>query len=312
MINWNIGDYAVVILRIAFLIYRGIMDFLHTPFSRAVRSVKPNNKSDYKTWPPMNTSVFAFKYSIREVRDMKKIIVLKGSFTIQHLLPCTDGYMMVEAGGEKDFSSFLSKLSKHNVDPGEIRYLFLTHHHEDHAGFTASLQKLSGCRIIAHREAVRFLEKGKHADTGGGVINGRTILLGLYLYLKGVRLNFTPVTFREEDYIVDGDDNEILRNLGVPGKILYTPGHSPDSISLLLDNGLCFCGDAAMGKIKWLGNRYCCIYISDVNEYYRSWEKMIQEGATTIYPAHGSIFPSDKLEQNLDHFKQEKLLFAKK
>lgn len=240
-----------------------------------------------------------------------QLIEISAGFTIHRLIPCTGGYLMVEAGSEKHFPQFLRELESKNIKPKQIRYLFITHHHEDHAGFTASLRKISGCRIIAHKEAARFMKKGKNANTGGGVINGRTIFVGLYLYLKGVRLNFTPVKFGEEDYIVDGDDNEVLRNLGVSGKILHTPGHSPDSISLLLDNGLCFCGDAAMGKINGLGNRYCCIYISDVNEYYRSWEKMIQEGATTIYPAHGSIFPSEKLEQNLDHFKQEKLLFAK-
>ncbi len=243
---------------------------------------------------------------------MIDLIEIRAGFTIHRLIPCTGGYLMVEAGSEKDFPRFLHELEEKNIEPQQILYLFITHHHEDHAGFTASLQKLSGCRIIAHKEAVQFMEKGKHADTGGGVINWKTIFLGLYLYIKGVRLNFTPVKFEKEDYIVNADDNELLRTLGVPGKILYTPGHSPDSISLLLDNGSCFCGDAAMGKIEWLGNRYCCIYISDVNEYYRSWEKMIQEGATTIYPAHGNIFPSEKLELNLDYFKQEKLLFAKK
>lgn len=242
---------------------------------------------------------------------MKKSIALKGSFTIQHLLPCQDGYMLVEAGGEKDFSSFLRELSKHDVEPGEIRYLFLTHHHEDHAGFTASLQKLSGCRIIAHREAVQFLEKGQHADTGGGVINWRCVLLGLYLYIRGVRLSFPPVAFGKEDLIVEGDDDEMLRSLGVQGKILHTPGHSPDSISLLLDDGSCFCGDAAMSAAPWLGTRYCCIYISDMEEYYRSWQKLIVEGARTIYPAHGEPFAPEKLEQNLSYFEQEDLLFAK-
>ncbi len=119
-----------------------------------------------------------------------------------------------------------------------------------------------------------------------------------------------PVVFGKEDLMVK-DDNEILRSMGVKGKILHTPGYSPDSISLLLDDGSCFYGDAAMSAAPWLGTRYCYIYISVMEEYYRSWQKMIIEGASTIYPAHGEPFAPGKLEQNLNYFKQEDLLFAK-
>jgi hypothetical protein len=67
----------------------------------------------------MNWRVFSRlnRTPIWEVKDMENRIALKGSFTIQYLLPCTDGYLLVEAGGEKDFSSFLRELSKHDVDP---------------------------------------------------------------------------------------------------------------------------------------------------------------------------------------------------
>ena len=81
------------------------------------------------------------------------IIAVKGGLTVQYLLPCTGGYLMVEAGDESEFPRFLSKLKKGGVDPRKIRYLFLTHHHGDHAGFTALLRETSDCRIIAHRKA---------------------------------------------------------------------------------------------------------------------------------------------------------------
>lgn len=110
------------------------------------------------------------------------------------------------------------------------------------------------------------LEQGKCVLTGGGIVNWRVVFsgFGFYVLSKGVRMHFPPVKFGEGDFIVENDDDELLRYLGIPGKILCTPGHSPDSISLLLDNGACFCGDVAFNLMPWLGTRYCMPLVSDM------------------------------------------------
>ncbi len=242
---------------------------------------------------------------------MEKFIILKGGLTNQYLLPCPGGYLMVEAGDEKDFARFKGKLKKAGVDPREIRYLFLTHHHGDHAGFAARLREISQCRVIAHRDAAEPLKKGRNARVkGGGLTSRRAMLLaGIMIKLNlGLSLRFPPLELGENDILVQGDDNKLLRDLGVPGKVLHTPGHSPDSISLLLDDGSCFCGDAAMSSLQWLGLRYCCIYMSDVEENYRSWQKLITAGARTFYPAHGRPFKPEALKRNLNRFRQEDLV----
>ncbi len=232
--------------------------------------------------------------------------------TNQHLLSCSGGYLLVEAGSKKKFPRFLRELKDRGIDPGDIRYLFITHHHEDHAGFAALLREVSGCSIIAHQEAVKPLEQGKCVITSGGIVNWRVVFsgFGFYVLSKGVRMLFPPVKLGEGDCLVENDDDELLRSLGVPGKILCTPGHSPDSISLLLDDGSCFCGDAAFNLMPWLGTRYCMPLVSDMERAYRSWRKMIREGAETIYPSHGNPIPKEKLEQNMDHFKQDDLVLT--
>ena len=239
-------------------------------------------------------------------------ISLNVGLTNQHLLPCNGGYLLVEGGSKKKFPQFLRELESRGIDPGEIRYLFITHHHEDHAGFAALLREVSDCRIIVHKEAVQPLEQGKCELTSGGIVNWRVVFsgFGFYALAKGVRMLFPPIELGEADFIVENDDDELLRSLGVPGKILCTPGHSPDSISLLLDDGSCFCGDAAFNLMPWLGTRYLLPLISDMESSYRSWRKMIREGASIIYPSHGNPFPKEKLEQNIDHFKQEDLVLA--
>ncbi len=246
--------------------------------------------------------------------EMTNFIVLGGGLTIQYLVPCEGGYLMVEAGDEVEFPRFLNKLKKAGVGIDEIRYLLLTHHHGDHAGFTAALRERSGCRVIAHREARLPLEKGKNATIPEGGFSNRLIIVFTWAaskLTKSLKPRFTPVKMNQDDYLIEGDDDTLLRSLGVAGKILHTPGHSPDSIALLLDNGACFCGDAAMSFLHRLGLRYCCIYMTDVEEYYRSWRKMIAAGAQIFYPAHGRPFPPQKLQKNLDHLRQEDLVVIK-
>jgi len=51
--------------------------------------------------------------------------------------------------------------------------------------------------------------------------------------------------------------------------------------------------------------------MSDVEEYYASWRKMMREGTRTVYPAHGQPFPAERLEENLDYFSQEDLVGGK-
>lgn len=256
-----------------------------------------------------HTDYVVFLY--REVELlMGDIIKLTKGLTRRYLLPCNEGYLLVEGGSESEFSLFLEELKEQDIDPVEIKYLFLSHHHEDHAGFASSLRELSDCRIIAHKEALETLEAGEHFIPGeGGIVNRRVILYGYYLFLtKKVRLELNPLKIKEDDLPVTGDNNELLRTLGVPGKILATPGHSPDSISLLLDEGSCFCGDLAMSEPAWLGTRKCCIFISDIEKYYTSWQKIIDEGARTIYPAHGQPFSYRELEKNMQAFSEEDLI----
>ncbi len=245
---------------------------------------------------------------------MKKFIMLKGGLTNQYLLPCKGGYLQVEAGDEKDYKKFQGKLKKAGINPKEIHHLFLTHHHGDHAGFAASLRNDSGCRVIAHSEAKQPLAKGRNARVAGGGFTSRRVLLMGFVMSKlklGLSTRFPPLELEDGDILVEKDDDQLLRSLGIPGKILHTPGHSPDSVSILLDDGTCFCGDAAMSSMQWLGLRYCCTYMANMEESYRSWRKLIDAGARTLYPAHGRPFSPARLSQYLGHFRQEDLITLK-
>ena len=45
--------------------------------------------------------------------------------------------MAIDTSFAEYYDKFLEKLQVINIDPSEIKYLLLTHHHDDHAGFAA-------------------------------------------------------------------------------------------------------------------------------------------------------------------------------
>ena len=119
---------------------------------------------------------------------------------------------------------------------------------------------------------------------------------------------FPPYRLRNCDILVAEETG--LREIGIPldGKIIETPGHTVDSISILFEDGDCLIGDAAANFLQFLGSKYCVVLITDMGAYYQSWEKVIAAGARRIFPAHGAPFTVDKLKTNLWKNKAENIV----
>jgi glyoxylase-like metal-dependent hydrolase (beta-lactamase superfamily II) len=211
------------------------------------------------------------------------------------LLPCTEGYLLIDTCYSDTYPRFLRILKQMNISPGEIRYLLLTHHHEDHSGFAARLAEDAGCRIIAHEKALRLLKTGSSENTMTP-LNLRTKAAFALFRIFRKSTGFPPVDLSINDIIIFGDNDTLLPELGIDGEILETPGHTADSISVLLSDGSLFAGDAVMNILRLCGTRYQPIYAENYEEVNQSREKLKEKGARMIYPAHGSPFPIERLD----------------
>ena len=94
-----------------------------------------------------------------------------------------------------------------------------------------------------------------------------------------------------------------MRSIGIEGQILHTPGHTDDSMTLLMDDGTAFVGDLAMDILSICGCNYRPIAAKDMNTVMASWEKLINKGAKVICPAHGDPFEVDYLIAALKKYK---------
>ena len=222
------------------------------------------------------------------------ICSVKLGWTRCYLLKCTGGYLLIDTDYEKYYVLFEKKLANLGIATSDIKYLLLTHHHDDHAGFAAELVRRTGCRVIAHRNAVFPLKQGKSEDTGKPV-NRRSQMALTFYTLFHKQFKFPPLILTEKDILIEGDDDGLLKEIGIDGVILHTPGHTGDSISVLLSDGSAFVGDAAMNFLRWTGVGHRPIYIEDIDAVYESWRKLVEHGASVIYPAHGRPFSATKL-----------------
>ncbi|MHC4463513.1 MAG: MBL fold metallo-hydrolase [Planctomycetota bacterium] len=222
---------------------------------------------------------------------------VKLGWTRCYLLKCTGGYLLIDVYYPGYYAKFEKKLAKIGIAASEIKYLFLTHHHDDHAGFAAELVRRTGCRVIAHRNALSALKQGK-SEENIKAVNRRIQIVMTFYMLFHKEFNFPPVALAERDILIEGDDDNLLKGIGIDGVILHTPGHTSDSISVLLSDGSAFVGDAAMNFLRGTGVGHRPIYIEDINTVYESWRKLRERGARVIYPSHGRPFSATKLVQH--------------
>ena len=211
------------------------------------------------------------------------------------LIPGDDGYILIDTGYENGFRRFQRKLKRAGIRPEEIKILFLTHAHDDHAGFLNDVLAATPAKVILHPKAAERLKTGQNSFEGG--CSGRLALFFcriLALLGKGDH-RYPPV---REEYldrlVVLGSD--AFKAMRLPFQVLETPGHTADHISLLKD-GVLFCGDAAMNGFP--SRKRVIIWIENLLPFRQSWEKILKAGPAAICPGHGKPFPAADLEKYL-------------
>ncbi len=229
------------------------------------------------------------------------IAINAGGTTNDYLLRCSGGYLLIDTTYEKHYDAFMESLEEKGIKPGEIKYLLLTHHHDDHSGFAQRLLEKTGAKLIVHEKAYPFLEEGKpemKMKPLNACTNAAFIIFTKLIKDKKDH-SFPPVHQKGGEIVLNGDDNAILKSIGIDGIILHTPGHSDDSISVLMSSGDAYVGDAAMDMLNICRCKHRPIWANDMKQVYEGWEKLLKNGAKTIYSAHGDPFGSAELAKTI-------------
>lgn len=223
---------------------------------------------------------------------MSKMHRIRLSQTNCYLLQAKGSFLLIDCGNAHDKQTFLNSLRALGIAITEIRYLFITHHHNDHTGLINDLVSLNpDITVILSEKCAAYLKTGRHHNhpTQRYASPLLRLIVGMFTKLNKGFSEFTNYVTRSQDIVVQEDNDTFFPELGIPGRILFTPGHTEDSISLVVGE-IAFVGDAARNSLNILGAPYHPFILNDLESCYASWSILIAAGAKTICPAHGKPF----------------------
>jgi len=197
--------------------------------------------------------------------------------------------VLVDAGVPGKFKKFIKKLKNLNIEPEEIEAIIITHCHWDHVGCLKEIKNQTGAKVAVHKNEKDLLEKGELSVPPGVTRWGK--IMGILLKCLGRKTSTEP---NKVDMVID-DEGASLQEFGIPGNILFTPGHSLGSVSVVMDSGEAFVGDAAMNGFPLTNGPNLPIFAEDPSALKDSWGKLIEKGAKRIFPGHGNPFPIERL-----------------
>jgi hydroxyacylglutathione hydrolase len=185
--------------------------------------------------------------------------------------------ILIDAGRPKDVPRILAFLQAHQID--KLALILLTHGHWDHAGGAAQLRAVTKAPIALHRADAELVRSGAVPPQ---VIRTR---MAWFIH-RFIDQPFPPF---EPDIVVAEEMD--LQRFGVDGRVMFTPGHSPGSISVLTGDNEAIVGDMIMGGLfgGWLlpsrpGLHY---FADDLGQLHASIAKLLAAGPRVVYPGHG-------------------------
>lgn len=169
--------------------------------------------------------------------------------------------LLVDLGWPGTLGTMLANLNRMGIPLDEIRYALATHYHMDHAGLGQELKRL-GVPLL--------------------VIDFQVASIPVMKTWMKPADNYVEITDEGNVVITCEGSRQHLSQIGIAGRIVHTPGHSDDSVSLLLDDGSAFTGDLPAEAFCW-----------DNPTALESWRRLRTLGAKQVYPAHGPVRPID-------------------
>lgn len=169
--------------------------------------------------------------------------------------------VLVDLGWPGTMGTMRANLNRVDIPLSEIRFGLATHYHIDHAGLAQDL-KNAGVPLLMIDVQVPFVQ-----------------LMKRHIKPQG---QFTEISMEGNTVIAAFESRALLHRVGIGGEILHTPGHSADSVSLLLDDGSVFTGDLTHPAM---------VGAEDADVVGASWQRLKNAGATQVYAGHGQIRP---------------------
>jgi len=175
-----------------------------------------------------------------------------------------DGLVLIDAGMSLEI---IKDIDEFGLNPKEIKHCILTHFHIDHIAACADLKDFNNqIKFYAHNLDAEAIEESGHDEKTAALWYGMKYR-PIKLYMRFIK------------------DTEILQLGHYEFQCIHTPGHTPGSISVLVEierTKILFGQDIHGPFMKSFG--------SNLNDYQKSMLKLLNLKADILCEGHFGIF----------------------
>ena len=149
---------------------------------------------------------------------------IKYGSTNTYLIKGTKGTLLFDTGWAGTLQAFCHAMGEAQEKVQDITYILISHYHPDHMGIAQEIADM-GPSICAADIQKDYLHSSDR------------------IFAKDKKVSFKPIKDENVRFFTIEESRDFLKELGIDGEVYATPGHSDDSISLMLDTGELFVGD---------------------------------------------------------------------
>lgn len=219
-------------------------------------------------------------YSI-QLQNRIKIVQVVNKKSNVYLIETSELKILVDTSGKGQLNNLTSTLKKYNIK--KLDYLILTHTHYDHCQNAQFLKEEYGAQVVASVHSEHLAHKGFTPIPKG------TLLATKFLSRLGNRWSILQ---HFKIFKVDIPMDKVYEL--TPGiKLISTPGHSADSLSVIINNEVALVGDTMFGIFS---KSIFPPFADDVKEMISSWRKLMNTACHTFLPGHGKPIARERVE----------------
>ena len=207
-----------------------------------------------------------------------RIHELHYSNTNTYLIESEKGKLLFDTGWAGTFPAFCKAMGEIGIPVQDIDLILISHFHPDHMGIAQQIADQGAVILVAD------VQKDHIHDADG-------------IFAKEKATYFEPVIDEKVRLFSIEGSRQILKEIDLSGQILYTPGHSDDSISLMLDDGSVFVGDL---------NPLYELELHKGTQIEDSWNKLFESKPKRVFYGHAKTAILDQKNEKSNTNNAEK------
>jgi glyoxylase-like metal-dependent hydrolase (beta-lactamase superfamily II) len=200
-----------------------------------------------------------------------------------------DKAVIVDTGYPGNGERILDSLRENLINPSDISLIMITHGHIDHYGSADELRKLTGAPVAMHRADAEYIKKGIHYI-------GIPTCLPARIF-KSLFIKKDPILSKSLEVDIAFETDIDLKEFGINGSIIHTPGHTAGSVSVILSGGKAIIGDLMMGGILRKRTPHLPLFAHDLSQLQESIRKILALSPKIIHASHGGPFTKQAVEK---------------